>query len=75
MRKVVQTIKEAREIAHKWKPNGEIVFVSPNGVVLAHYICDGASGYSFFTKGVPSLRRSVNGKLIHREIVEHWEAK
>ena len=71
----VTTIKEARQIAHRWQPNGDIVFVSPTGRVIAHYICDGASGYSFFTKGVPSLRRSVNGRLVHHKIVEHWEFK
>jgi len=71
----VTTIKEARQLAHRWQPNGEIVFVSPTGRVIAHYIGDGACGYSFFTKGVTSLWRSVNGKLIHREIVEHWESK
>ena len=75
MKQVVQTIKEAREIAHRWRPNGEIVFVSANGVVLAHYICDGADGYSFFTKRVFDGRTGVNGRPVHFEIIEHWESK
>jgi len=74
MKKTTSTIKEARSYVHDRKPNGEIVFVSPTGRVLAHYICDGANGYSFFTKRVFDGRTSVNGRPIHSEIINHWAA-